>query len=73
MEEKEALYQALRAKITTAEDKTALEDESWSLDQELESMLEKLNILEVQSEVNLPDVRWAINNAMGASRPPPPA
>jgi len=34
------------------------------LDEELEKMLEKLRIVQVQSEVNLPDVRWKVNNAM---------
>jgi large subunit ribosomal protein L35 len=34
------------------------------LDDELEAMRKKLRILEVQSEVNLPDVRWRVANAM---------
>jgi hypothetical protein len=32
----------------------------------LEKMREKLYILQVQSEVNLPEVRWRVANAMGA-------
>ncbi|KAF8895012.1 phosphatidylethanolamine-binding protein [Gymnopilus junonius] len=66
VENKETLYQALLAKVAKAEaeNKAALEDELQSLDQDLESMSEKLNILEVQSEVNLPEVRWTVNNAM---------
>ncbi|TEB26318.1 PEBP-like protein [Coprinellus micaceus] len=34
------------------------------LDAELESMREKLHILHVQSQVNLPEVRWKVRNAM---------
>ncbi|KXN84820.1 54S ribosomal protein L35, mitochondrial [Leucoagaricus sp. SymC.cos] len=34
------------------------------LDDELEAMRKKLRILEVQGEVNLPDVRWRVANAM---------
>lgn len=34
------------------------------LDDELETMRKKLKILEVQGEVNLPDVRWRVANAM---------
>lgn len=34
-------------------------------DREIESMRKKLHILEVQSEVNLPSVRWTVANAMG--------
>ncbi|KAK2462118.1 hypothetical protein APHAL10511_006581 [Amanita phalloides] len=33
-------------------------------DQEIESMRKKLHILEVQSEINLPSVRWKVANAM---------
>lgn len=32
---------------------------------ELEALLEKADVVEAQSEVNLPPVRWAVNNAMG--------
>jgi hypothetical protein len=32
----------------------------------LEKMREKLYILQVQSQINLPDVRWRVANAMGA-------
>ena len=38
-----------------------------ALDAELEVILRKLNILDVQSEVNLPWIRWKVNNAMGTS------
>lgn len=34
---------------------------------ELERMREKLHVLRVQSEVNLPEVRWRVANAMGMS------
>ena len=69
LKEKEAAYQALQSKAAkaSAEEKVTLEENLRSIDQEMERMLEKLNILEVQSEVNLPDVRWSVNNAMGPS------
>ncbi|KAJ3557658.1 hypothetical protein NP233_g11684 [Leucocoprinus birnbaumii] len=35
-----------------------------TLDEELEQMRKKLRILEVQGEINLPDVRWRVANAM---------
>ena len=44
----------------------AEEDTVKAADAELESLREKLNILEVQSEVNLPDTRWRVRNAMSA-------
>jgi large subunit ribosomal protein L35 len=31
----------------------------------LEQKREKLNVLEVQSEINLPEVRWKVANGMG--------
>ena len=69
---KEADYQKLKIKLenlpnegTVSEERIALNEELRTLDEELEKMLEKLNIVEVQSEVNLPDVRWKVNNAMG--------
>ena len=36
-------------------------------DSELEAMRKKLRILEIQSEVNLPNVRWKVANALGES------
>ncbi|KAF9261857.1 hypothetical protein L218DRAFT_461702 [Marasmius fiardii PR-910] len=45
-------------------------EERDTLDAQLEKMREKLNILEVQSEINLPSVRWTVANAMGACRFP---
>lgn len=35
-------------------------------DEEIEKMRKRLHILKVQSEVNLPSVRWTVANAMGA-------
>ena len=71
---KEANYQKLKAKLenlpnedTVSEERNSLNEEMRTLDEELEEMLKKLNIVEVQSEVNLPDVRWKVNNAMGTS------
>jgi hypothetical protein len=40
-------------------------EEGKRMDEELEGLREKLFIVEVQSEVNLPDVRWSVRNAMG--------
>lgn len=40
-----------------------------ALDAEVEAILKKLSILDVQSEVNLPWIRWKVNNAMGTSAP----
>lgn len=69
---KEEKYQKLKAELeklpneeTVSEERNSLNEEMRTLDEELEKMLEKLNIIEVQSEVNLPDVRWKVNNAMG--------
>ena len=70
---KEASYQRLKAKLeklpdegeTVSEERNSLNEKMRTLDEELEKMLEKLNIVEVQSEVNLPEVRWKVNNAMG--------
>ena len=69
---KEANYQKLKVKLEKlpneeilSEERNSLNEEMRTLDEELEKMLEKLNIIEVQSEVNLPDVRWKVNNAMG--------
>ncbi|KAJ7171718.1 phosphatidylethanolamine-binding protein [Mycena crocata] len=39
-------------------------EEKRALEGELEKMREKLEILDVQSEVNLPEVRWSVANAM---------
>jgi len=64
VEAKEVKYQQLKAEAE-AKDDFVLRKQLDALDEELEAMLKKLNILEVQSEVNLPDVRWSVDNAMG--------
>ncbi|KAK7041759.1 mitochondrial 54S ribosomal protein YmL35 [Paramarasmius palmivorus] len=71
---KEAAAYSLQIKSKAKELAAALEaakngsekdkEEAVRLDAELEKMREKLGILEVQSEVNLPHVRWAVANAM---------
>ena len=33
----------------------------------LETKREKLSVLEIQSEINLPEVRWKVANGMGTS------
>ena len=38
-------------------------------DEVLEKMRERLYILQVQSKINLPEVRWKVANAMGAFSP----
>jgi hypothetical protein len=65
--------EVLRTKIQVAEEKR-LEEASKQeegafaylkqLDDELEALRKKLKILEIQSEINLPDVRWKVANAM---------
>ncbi|KAJ6577102.1 hypothetical protein B0H10DRAFT_2236134 [Mycena sp. CBHHK59/15] len=35
-----------------------------AMEEEVEKMRERLNVLDVQSEVNLPEVRWSVANAM---------
>lgn len=69
---KEANYQKLKAELenlpneeTVSEKRNSLNEELRTLDEELEKMLEKAHTIEVQSEVNLPEVRWKVNNAMG--------
>lgn len=73
---KEADYQKLKAELeklpneeTVSDERNSLNEEIRTLDEELEKMLEKLNTVIVQSEVNLPDVRWKVNNAMGTLFP----
>ncbi|KDR84725.1 hypothetical protein GALMADRAFT_233035 [Galerina marginata CBS 339.88] len=63
IDEKEALYSTLQKKLTE-HGQTSVEKEMQTLDEELEKLLEKLNIIQVQSEINLPHVRWSVNNAM---------
>lgn len=73
--EKQAVYAELEAKLHALRENPLVELEAKvagrqrleEVDAELESMLEKLNILEVQSQINLPSVRWTVNNAMGTS------
>jgi len=60
----EAKLKALRESGNSLEEKAAARTVLDSLDGELEKLLEKQNVLEVQSEVNLPNVRWTVNNAM---------
>lgn len=63
--------QLLREKIAEKEQvyqqksSTASPEELQELDRDLEKLLQKANIVEVQSEINLPDIRWTVNNAMG--------
>ncbi|CAA7264664.1 unnamed protein product [Cyclocybe aegerita] len=54
----------LREKEAGVEERTKARSELDAVDAELEKLLEKADILEVQSEVNLPDVRWTVSNAM---------
>jgi len=70
--EKKAAYLALEGKLYSLREdakveldaKFAARQQLEKVDVELEKMLEKLNILEVQSQINLPSVRWTVNNAM---------
>ena len=56
LEELQAKVKAEEAKPEGEKDEAALEE-----------MREKVRILEVQSEINLPEVRWKARNAMGQS------
>ncbi|KAJ7051219.1 hypothetical protein C8F01DRAFT_1176268 [Mycena amicta] len=63
--------QQLRKEIQTVHDVLCAEgkervegQERTALEQRLEQMREKLHILDVQSEVNLPEVRWSVANGM---------
>ena len=74
--EKQAVYAELDAKLHALRENASVELEAKvagrqrleEVDAKLEKMLEKLNILEVQSQINLPSVRWTVNNAMGTLR-----
>jgi hypothetical protein len=73
--ERQTVYSALEDKLHALREdarveldaKFAARQQLEEVDAELEKMLEKLNILEVQSWINLPSVRWTVNNAMGSS------
>ena len=64
IEEEEKRYQGL---VASEGGEPTENGEAYSLDLELEKMRQRLHILQVQSEVNLPDVRWKVANAMGRS------
>jgi large subunit ribosomal protein L35 len=49
----------VEGQVVEGEEKKAMEDK-------LEKLRARLKILDVQSEVNLPEVRWSVANAMGA-------
>ncbi|KJA29096.1 hypothetical protein HYPSUDRAFT_487273 [Hypholoma sublateritium FD-334 SS-4] len=53
----------LRTLFKTKQDAYAASADA-DLNGEIEAILQKLSILDVQSEVNLPWVRWKVNNAM---------
>ncbi len=65
---KEGEYKALKTEVDPLpeEEKAAVrQEELEKLDEEIEKLMNKAEIVEVQSEVNLPSVRWTVNNAMG--------
>ncbi|KIM48480.1 hypothetical protein M413DRAFT_232898 [Hebeloma cylindrosporum] len=63
--ELEGKLQALREDASVGlEAKVAARQRLEEVDSELEGMLQKVNILEVQSQINLPSVRWTVSNAM---------
>lgn len=64
---KEAEYQTLSRRVDAEPTNEKITEEKNVKDIELESLREKELILEVQSEINLPQVRWEIANAMGTS------
>ncbi|KIY45108.1 PEBP-like protein [Fistulina hepatica ATCC 64428] len=63
IEVKEAQYQG---QLKTLGPNPELEE----LDAQLEQMREKLNILDIQSQINLPAVRWRVRNSMVDVRNP---
>lgn len=67
IEKKERKYKALEDKLIVLpeEERSRRKEELVRLDEEIEEMLKKANIIEIQSEVNIPAVRWNVNNAMG--------
>ncbi|KAJ7293947.1 phosphatidylethanolamine-binding protein [Mycena rebaudengoi] len=61
--EVQRLHRVLSGKAREGEGGFAPEEKP-VLEKTLEKMRERLNVLEVQSEVNLPEVRWSVANAM---------
>ncbi|KDQ54989.1 hypothetical protein JAAARDRAFT_38100 [Jaapia argillacea MUCL 33604] len=63
---KEAAYNKLETSLRAKEENGESQDgtELLTMREELEKMREKLEILHVQSEINLPDVRWKAFNGM---------
>ena len=67
IEEKETKYRALEKEVAALpeEERSRRKEELDRLDDEIEEMMMKANVVEIQSEVNIPEVRWNVNNAMG--------
>lgn len=61
-------YTAAQERLAAAEAGAARETAQQrveELDAELDALLSKQSILDVQKEINLPDLRWKVRNAMG--------
>lgn len=56
----------LRKELEEVRGKVSESEKSGSEDGEMGKLREKVGILEIQSEVNRPSVRWAAANGMGA-------
>jgi len=67
VEEKETKYKALEKEVAALpeEERLRRKNELDQLDSEIEKIMKKANVIEIQSEVNIPEVRWNVNNAMG--------
>ena len=67
IEEKETNYRALEKDVNALpeEERLRRREDLNHLDAEIEERMKKANIVEIQSEVNIPAVRWNVNNAMG--------
>lgn len=67
IEEREANYKTLEKEVNALPEEEQLrrKEDLDRLDAEIEERLKKANIVEIQSEVNIPAVRWNVNNAMG--------
>ena len=67
IEEKETNYRTLEKDVNALpeEERLRRREDLDHLDAEIEERMKKANIVEIQSEVNIPAVRWNVNNAMG--------
>jgi hypothetical protein len=63
-EEAKALAKRIDLEVDSITTTTDVEEKR-EREERLQAMRDKLEILGVQSEINLPEVRWRVSNAMG--------